>query len=324
MGRTLLRIGLASIGIGLAAWIVLSMDAAAVWEAARGADTKWLALSLVPLIARFVIWAIKWAGMLPTTVRMRAGTALRVVLAGAFVNTVTPTAKLAGGFYRAAHLMRMTEWRYSTAYGWALADQIQNTVGSLMLFGVMALVAAAELPGGPMRVTLLVTGAGGIAVSVAALGLRRWLWTRLRTSRGADSGRLAWLKEALRPFLAERLSAAETTRDIGLAVLSFGCLCLSNALVFRALDVGAPVIQVAVFLMVGAFAGNLAGMGGLGVTEATLTTLYSRIGVGPASAVAAALLHRAWLYAIVLFAGGAMLTADILGDPPSRRGRNNR
>jgi uncharacterized membrane protein YbhN (UPF0104 family) len=332
VGRTLLRIGLAALGLGLAFWLVRSMDAAAVWEAARRADPWWLAMSLVLLAARFVLWAVKWSGMMPDGVRMPVSRALRVVLAGAFINTVTPTAKLAGGFYRAADLMAITGWRFSTAYGWAVADQIQNTVGSLLLFGATSVGASIGLADGPMRISLLATGVGALVVSVLALALRPWLGRRVcpnesvspEEEAGLDGGdprsdRPAWIRAALRPYLRDRAGTGATWRDMGLSVLSFGCLCASNAMVFKALDVGAPILQVAVFLMVGSFAGNLAGMGGLGVTEATLTALYAQIGIDPVAAVAAALLHRACLYAMVLAAGGTIVFADILARQPAGR-----
>jgi uncharacterized membrane protein YbhN (UPF0104 family) len=246
--------------------------------------------------------------------------ALRTIFAGSFLNLVTPTAKLAGGVFRAALLRNRTGWRFATAYGWTLADQVTNILSSLGLYGLLATGASYGMPASGPRTLFFLTGAGALLFVGLFLAFRPWLWSRIQRA-GPESGmrhlipkhlsgtrenrdRSGWLAASLAPLLHEGTDWKSTARDLGLAMLSWSALCLANAMVFRAVGVDAPLLQVAAVLVLGAFAGSLTGLGGIGVTEAAMIGLYAQLGIDPTAAVAASLLHRATFYVTVLVCGG--------------------
>lgn len=298
----------------------MSLDPREVWRIARDADAWWLAASVVPLGLRFALWGLKAGRMFRREGPVPRFEPTRGVLAGAFLNLVTPTARIAGGVYRAASMRRATGWRFSTAYGCVFADQITNLVGSLALFGGLAL-AAAPLAGHPSwSAAFRVSGAAALALVAAyVLGrrfawawihrprVRRWL-TRFRpllsTRAPDDPDRRPWFESWLAPALAGREGRAALTSDLVLSALSWSTLCVSNALVFRSIGVEAPFALLATSLVLGTFAGGVVGMGGIGLTEAALVGLYTQLGISGPEAGAAALLHRAGYYSVIALFGG--------------------
>jgi uncharacterized membrane protein YbhN (UPF0104 family) len=214
---------------------------------------------------------------------------LRLILAGAFINLVTPAVKVGGGLYRAAGIRRETGWEFPLAWGWALADQATNILGGLTLFGIAALAA-----GGP---PFFWGGTAALTLVAAFFPLRRYAWqlTRGRT------------RTVLEPVLGPESRSGELGMDIALAALSWSMLCLACGLVFQALGTGGSFLELTAVLAVGTTAGVLAGAGGLGVTEFALIGLFTQVGMNPADAAAGTLVHRGILYAVIIIAGGSAL-----------------
>jgi uncharacterized membrane protein YbhN (UPF0104 family) len=313
--RALIRLAILAICGALVVWMVARLGPRRVLAAARDADPLWLALSLVPVPLRFLIWAHKWRRLLARQARVPFGLALRSVLAGAFANHTTPTAKLAGGFVRASMVRRHTGWDRATAYGWALTDQLSNMLGSLTLAGLLALGAGTLMDRGPAATGFLIGGGAALALAAAAVLLRPriralsrlpWLARRLPSPDSREGG-TGWVERLLAP-LAERTSTPAFVADVLWSSAAFAALCLANALTLRALGVSQPLLVVAGCAALGYFAGTLVGtMGGIGATEAALIELYTRVGIAPSAATAGALLHRAGFYLITLVWGGAAL-----------------
>jgi len=313
--RALFRFILVAAGLALVAWTVSRLGPGRVWAAAREADPLWLVLSLLPIPLRFLIWSFKWRRVLARETPIDGRLALRSVMAGAFVNHTTPSAKLAGAFLRATLVRRRTGWDRATAYGWALVDQLGNTLGNLALAGALAVAAGLLLPPAADGRAFVAGGVAALAVVVAALALR---------GRAGAAGRLAarlspvprtesaaedetWVRRWLAPLL-ERTSTPAFAGDIALAAAAFASLCLANGLALKAVGAEASWIVVAGCAALGYFAGTAVGlMGGIGVTEAALIELYTRTGIEPTTAAAGALLHRAAFYGITLAWGGLAL-----------------
>ncbi len=320
--RLLIRLAWLAAFVGALAWVVGRPGWRRTWELAAAADPWWLALSLVPLAGRFLLWALKWWGMLRAGPEVPYAFALRSVLAGAFVNLTTPTAKLAGGVLRAALLHRRTRCGVARAYGWALADQLTNLLGNLALIAVVATATGLAAPGGGGP--FLGPGLFAAALVVAVLALRgpvgrglarprvaTWL-ARLAPRRirapETDPGDGGWIGRVLEPFARSRATAGATLIDLALGAAGFAALCLAGAMALRALGVEAPLAAVATCVALGTIAGTLTGtMGGIGATELALIELFAAIGVPRETATAAALLHRAGFYLVTLLWGGPSL-----------------
>ncbi len=293
----------------------------------RQAHAGWLALSLLPLIVRFVVWSYRWQRILCRRHPVPYAVALRTIGAGAFVNLTTPTAKLGGGILRSVLVDRRYGWGLVASYGRVLTDQAANSLGSLVLFGTVALAAGLAFPQLAERQPLLI--AGSLSLVLVALGLwaRPHLWRRVRQpgfarflarvvperfrrKSGSDPDEPGQMR-LLYPLLGEGSIWTSTVPDLLLGSVGFASIAVSNALVLRSLGVDADLRLVAVAVVVGYFGGSIVGAwGGIGITEVMLTGLYVRAGIPADAALAGALLHRAGFYLVVLTYGGACLLLE--------------
>ncbi len=300
---------------------IYALGPAKVWETARSVDSGWLALSFAPLLARFFVWAVKWRAMLQREMPVSLREIGMLVLVNNFLNLVTPSAKLAGGFFRGLYLAKTCGWTMRRAYGWTLADQISMTLGNLFLFSMLALWTGIFLETALLNGALPYLGVIGIILLTGLFFGRAGLWRKISNEAFQkkidrwvpnrflldDQGeRRLWLAPLLRPTLCSGNARQWLSVELCLSACSFAMLCLANALVLKSLGIDSSIALIAVILMLAYFAGTLLGvMGGIGVTEVFLMTLYPFAGIEPAAAAAGALLHRASFYAVTLSLGGA-------------------
>jgi uncharacterized protein (TIRG00374 family) len=313
--------------LGWLAYTIHKLGPRTVFDVARQADPWWLALSFVPIFGRFLIWGVKWTGMLRRRGPIGFADTMRALLSGVFVNLTTPTAKLAGGFVRAALVSRRTGWGMAIAYGWSLADQITNVLGNLSLYGLLAISAGYTLAPGSSRIQLLTSGAVALATVTGVVALRGRAWVVFQKAtlarwlarvtperyRTTESGRpmAGWVRPVFEPLLHTGRTLLVAPRDLGLAAASFGSVCIANALVLQALGADAPLALAGVAVVVGYFFGTIIGtLGGIGVTEVALVELYTLAGVNREVAAAGALLHRASYYLVILVWGGISLALE--------------
>ena len=324
------------------AWLgytVYDLGPRTVLGVARGADAAWLAFSFVPILGRFVIWGFKWNGMLRRRGPIGYPETLSALLAGVFVNLTTPTAKLAGGFVRAALVNRRTGWGMAEAYGWSLADQITNVLGNLSLYGLLAVSAGYSMVAGGSRNRLAASGVVALATVVIVVFLRGRAWVLVQKPglarllarvtparyRTTESGRpmAGWVRPVFEPLLHCGKTTVVAPRDLALGAASFATLCIANAMVLQALGADAHLAKVSVAVVVGYFFGTIFGtLGGIGVTEVALVELYTLAGVSREVAAAGALLHRASYYLVILLWGGVSLALEGRGFRRSNTSRN--
>jgi uncharacterized protein (TIRG00374 family) len=316
--RILLRLLAAAFGVALLVWTVAKLGPRDVLELALRADPLWLVLSVLPVVARYLIWGIKWDLMLRRESPVPFRSSLRMLMAGCFINLTTPTAKLGGGVLRALVLHRRFEWSLSTAFGWVIADQMTNVLGSMLLFGLLALSGGAVAEGTAAQL-YVITGGLALLLFLVLVAARGWAWktaqkprlaktlarftpARFRVAQdGAEQA--GWVRPVFRPLLRQA-----NWLDISNSAVSFGMLCASNAIVLRALGVDAALWIVAVAVGIGYFAGNgLGPWGGVGITEAAMAGVYLQLGVAGDVAAAGVLLHRASYYLVGLGWGGVAL-----------------
>jgi uncharacterized membrane protein YbhN (UPF0104 family) len=320
----LLRLVIVAACLALLGWTVARLGPRQVLRVAGDADPLWLGLSFLPVLGRFLIWGHKWARILRRKAKVPYWTALRILIAGSFINLTTPTAKLGGGVLRAAFLHRRFGWGLAESYGRAFVDQATNALGTFLLYALLALAVFVSAPDLVGRHGFLASGVLLLALLATGLALRGWAWSRLQTPtvrrvlvrltprrfrqddhEGADAD---WIRPVFYPFLGERSAWTTLLPDIAWAAVSFASLCVANAMVFRALGMETNLWLMSAAVVMGYFAGVASGAwGGIGVTEAALTGLYIRFGIPADVATAGALLHRATFYLVILGFGGLSL-----------------
>ncbi len=327
MKRWIFRVVIPLACLAALAWTLRSLDPRRVLAAAASADRGWLAASVLAVVARFAVWTVKWRIMV-----LREGPfgwldSARTLMAAAFVNLTTPSAKLAGGFVRAAMVRRRTGWELARCYGWAFADQFTNTLGNVSLNGVVCLGAIASWPSAGGQRVLLGLGVASIVGVTVVVSLRGYAWRQaarpgvsrwlarftparfcVEESQGTRAG---WLEPVLAPLLNIGATSKVVPADLALAALSCSFLCVSNACALEAVGLHVPILPAAAATILASFLGTVASTpGGIGATEIALISLYGQLDVPPDAAAAAALLHRSGYYLVTLAAGGAALAAE--------------
>ena len=316
------RLLLVVVGLIALVWTVVALDPRKVWAVARDANPWWLLGSAIPIGLRFVIWGLKWNGLLATTEPFPLRLSTRIIAAGSFVNLTTPTAKVAGGVVRAALIRRRLGWRMSVAYGWAFADQVTNLLGQSLLLGAGSLAFAFHPTAGEYAWAFGLIGVVTLSSLLLVIALRRPFWNWIRRPElndklerfvprrfvGPDGIRPGLLERTFGPLLVESAAWKTFIPAVLWGTVAFATLPVANAMVLKSLGVDAPLLVVTVIVVLGYLAGNLLGAwGGIGVTEAALATLGAHFGVPPEQAAAGALLHRAIFYVVVLSWGGKAL-----------------
>ena len=315
-----LKFLLLALCLGWLAKIIIELGPGSVFRAAGEAEPVWLVLALIPLWFRFAVWAWKWRLLTDYGPDVGFIYLFRLVMSGCLVNLATPTAKLGGGVFRAWMLHRKKGLRRAHAFGWVLADQFSTAIGTLFLFGCLAFGTMVWFPEKETRLTSF--GVGLLFFAVVAL----WLWGRTRLwkkARDRDPSPFLrkwipgflkrypvppdkeWVATLLQPALAPKPVLWSFAIEIVLPMLSFLCLCWSNALVLKALGTDLSILQMFVAVSLGYALGSMLGiMGGIGVTEVFLIQIFTRFGMTPELAASGALIHRAIYYGFVLISGG--------------------
>ena len=328
MRRWVLRLLVLAACLAALGWTLASLGPRRVVAAAAAADPGWLALSALAVVVRYLVWTVKWRTMLRRSGPFPWLESARTLLAGVFVNLTTPTAKLAGGFVRAAMVHRRTGWGFARSYGWSFADQFTNSLGNVLLAGALCLGAVAALPpGGSDRGVLVGLGTAALVGVAVVVSLRGWAWrqvarpaasrwlARLTPARyrteGPDGAHATWLEPTLAPLLRVGRTWRVVPVDLGLAAASCSFLCVSNVCALRAVGIEAPFVPAAAATVLAGFAGTVAGtVGGIGATELALIGLYGRMEMPADGAAAGALLHRTAYYLVSLGLGGLAIAFE--------------
>jgi uncharacterized membrane protein YbhN (UPF0104 family) len=306
--------------VALAVWLAVRLLRGVRWadlEARlEGADWPPIGLALLLLVARFLVWDVRWylamRRVAPGGPRLARG--FFALLASAAVNLVTPSVRLAGGLVRARYTAQ-GEAGFGHAYGVVLFDQLAHnavmTALSLSALVVTAFALGYRTLGWGALAALAVAGAvvavwsrrsGGDG---AGGGLARALARRAEAAGGRRIGRLlAHSHDAVQVFARLFADRALRWQVAALGGVFFAVNAMAQWLIFRGLgaEVSPAVVVGAVSL--GLAAGTLTGApGGIGATEAAMVATFAALGVGSVDAAAGTLLYRGLHYAVVLALG---------------------
>jgi uncharacterized protein (TIRG00374 family) len=135
------------------------------------------AISLVAmalgLLARLPIWTERWlVGVRSAGLQAGRLSSMGAVAASMAVNTITPTARVAGGIVRARFLAGDARCGFGVAYGTVVVDQILHHASLAVLSSLAVVLVAGELVpawGGPAALAVL----AAVLVAFGALWLQR-------------------------------------------------------------------------------------------------------------------------------------------------------
>jgi uncharacterized protein (TIRG00374 family) len=328
------------VAVGVAHLLVLGVLLLLGWRFTRRLDFELLrtrigevgpaafTLMIVGLLARLPLWTERWlfgircAGLHAD--RLRSMGALAASMA---VNTLTPTARVAGGLVRARFLAADARSGFGVAYGTVVVDQLVHHVG----MGVLSFVAVAWAAGERAPRWSLVSA----LVAAAALLLGGVVWLRWRGGGAGAAGgaaspsvidrllagtRRSLEKQAARqPRLGSALAGGGDALEVVARLLRAPRVVVSAALLgtalflvggvvqwlaFRALDLPVGLGTALAVVGIGGFAGVASGTpGGAGGAEAAMIATLAALGVSTVDATVATLLFRGLHYVVVLGVG---------------------
>ena len=278
------------IAVALTAVLLWQSDPGAVWDAARGADWRFIVIACVLVALDRVLMAYRWVALLaplhPET-RPPLGTVMRIFFVSTFVGTFLP-ASVGGDAVRAYGLSKEGV-RGVDAVASVLMDRLLGVV-SILIVAIAGAVLARDLIDiralFPAFAALMVACFAALAVvfspraAVAAAGLLALL------PRGRETG--STLVAAIQRYASLHLAMVNVLLcSIAvqvLRVLQTYCLGLALGL---AVPLGVYFALVPIILLIVLMPITI---NGVGTTQAGFVWLFGRAGVGSAPAFALSVL----------------------------------
>ncbi|WP_297534369.1 lysylphosphatidylglycerol synthase transmembrane domain-containing protein [Thermococcus sp.] len=292
--------------------------------------TRWyyLLLAAVMEILGLLAWGMRWR-VLIESLNMKApfGKILRALLAGIFVNNVTPGARGGGEPVRMYFLAKEIERPYGRVFATVMMDRILDTVPIVIMLAFSTVYVYSL---GSLSLTLILIGLDvvfavitGIAVGILlsekkTKGLLYWIYRLFERfmPKKAEKYRDKFVKAVevdVPRFQSDFRFLMGHKKTFLLALIyssaSWFFTVLRTYCVFGAIEYPVKVIDVMVVQMVGIVVGMLSVIpGGTGLIEAVNSAVYVLLGINKEVAVTATLLDRLISYWIPTGVGAVVTT----------------
>ena len=274
--------------LGLLTASLQRMDLARAWAEVSAVRVEWLVLAIVCYFAILPLWTVQWHLLAPTRVAPKLGDMFRVVTTTSTVLNTTPM--LVGEATAVVLLVAHAGLDRAAAVSVLAMDQLLVGLAKLTVLGVAA--SWAPLPDWMTRAILgLVSGLSllGVGLLVAAwrhADVTRWLSRFIPLPVARAVGAFA---TALGPLRSPSRGGATFL----LALLKKSMEVLAILCVQRAFGVSLPLGSAVLVLA----ALNLATLlpvipGNVGVYEAVVVLVYTRLGLAPESALGMAVVQH--------------------------------
>jgi uncharacterized protein (TIRG00374 family) len=314
-----LRIALQLLVIGLAGWAAGATLGSVGWRelaaSLRDVDPAWTALSVLLLVARFVVWDLRWRiafrplGEAPGPLHT-----FFALLGSACANTIIPVVRVVGGLLRARYVSHAADQSFGRAYGVVLFDQLAHqtviVITGWLAFAGMAWVLGQRVLGVVAFAALVLCG---LLVDLWVRRLRRerngrfeaWM---LRRVAALEHGRAQTVVQHGRDAVAvlrDLLSRPQLRRQAMLLGVLYVLLnAAAQWAVFQAMDRSVDLLTVGLAVTAGIAAGGFTGTpGGVGTTEAGMVLAYVALDVPRLDAAAGTVLFRGLHYLVVIGLG---------------------
>lgn len=306
--------------LALLIYVLKDVDFAEVYQLLLAADLSYLFLAVIFLAGSFFVWDLRWQISLKTLVNADYLFLLKVLMAGVFLNNITPGTGIGGEPLRAYYLDKKYGKGKSKFLGVILADKFFNYAVYLVFVVLSLLFIFLFLDIGSNLKILFES----LIVVIFVAGIFAIFFSRKR-GIGFVLDKVYQLgifkkfrnKEAFKKYVKKRIDNFKRTFGevvwnkkiffFGI-ILSFSLWILtylSSYFLFLSFGNRVSFLVVVIVVSIGYLAGDLSPMpGGIGLMEGTMFLLYSAMGVGASLAVVVSLLSRIIYYFFSLAVGG--------------------
>ncbi|MFH1290842.1 MAG: flippase-like domain-containing protein [Nanoarchaeota archaeon] len=283
-------------------------------------------LAILSYFLYFLVWNARWMHTMQGFVKTSYCFLLRVLIAGVFVNTITPGTGIGGEPVRAYYLKKKYKHPKTKFLGYILADKTFNVISFsiFVIFSLVFLFFFLKIPLVSKAIILTILIAVVIAAAVIFLIWKnsryemRWLAEKLYKLRAIKKHftNLAHFEKYLtrkvhnftHVFKEVITNKNKIYFGIALSILLRLFEYLAAYLVFLSFGADVNFISIIVVVTLSHLLGDISPTpGGIGVVEGSMILLYSAIGIPPALAAVVALLTRVIYYFYTLLLGGLSL-----------------
>ena len=306
------RYSLLALGIAIIALLLWWAGIGEVAEILKKARGEYLILAVIMYSMSLVTWGLRWRVLLKALhVDASFTKILLALLAGIFVNNITPGARGGGEPVRMYFLAKETEKPYGQVFATVMMDRILDLVPVIVMLGIST---AYVYKLGSLSLTLILVlldmaFAGLILFTLGILLSERktkgalWWFFRLFeriTPRRADKYRERFkriVEEDVPRFQNDFRFLIKHKGTFALALVystaSWIFTVLRTYFVFRAINFPISLVDVMVVQMVGIVIGMISVIpGGAGIIETVNSGIYVILGINKEIAVTATLLDR--------------------------------
>lgn len=310
--------------IGLLILVLRDFDLYELYLLIAQTNGYWFSLAVLSMFVSYFVWNYRSYLLIGSFFKAEFWYFFKVLMAGAFFNTITPGAGVGGEPFRAYYLAKKYKKPQSKVLGYVLGDSFFRLV-ALLVFLVFSVLFVLFY----VRISQTLTIIFESLLVAVVLGTVIFIYLLLKKSHfkiGVLFKKLyhfPYFKnrfetaDALVTYINSRMKRFSTTftkvvsqkRNIVIGlVLSFIFWSLNIMcayFLFLAFGNPANVISVVIVFVLGNFIGGFSpSPGGIGVTESSMVLLYSAVGVSTPLAVLVAVLHRFIYYFFNLVIGG--------------------
>lgn len=296
------------------------------------ADKKYIALAFLAGFASFLVWNLKWYLLVKEVTQAKFWHVFLVLMAGSFVNTTTPGARVGGEPLRAYYLSKKYKLEKSKFFATIITDKAVNTIafGVLSIFSILFVILFVKVDVKIkiileiLLLILFILVVAGIilrhkmefkrkyieimAKKIYYFPLFKAVRKRFATYKGFEGYIIKKVNNTVKVLKKTLKQKKMLVKDAGFAFLRWVFVYLGTFFLFKAFGYDISFIPIVVVVTLSIFVGSLMAVpGGMGFIETIMISLYLAFGISSGIAAAVAVIDRFIFYFYSLLVGGVCL-----------------
>ena len=293
------------------------------------ADKKFILLAFIAGFLAFLTWNLKWYLLVKEIAPVSFWKVFVVLMAGSFLNTITPGARVGGEPLRAFYLSKIYKKEKSKFFATTISDKAANTLAFLVmsilsmlfvitfvdidtrikavletLIVILFLVVAAGIVL-RQKIVFKKTYAKLFAKKIYYFYLFKIIRKKFSTYKSFENYAIKKINNIIM-VVGKTLKKKDVVRkDIALAFARWAFVYAATYFLFASLGYKISPLAVIVVVTLSVFVGSMMLVpGGMGFIEAIMISLYIAFGINSGVAATVAVIDRAIFYFYSLIAGG--------------------